>query len=125
MDRLAAQAKPARPVFHRRVVPGRVLADVGPPVDTFAAVPAVGKPGEQDVIAGLEAADARAEVLDDARPLVAEDHREQGWVDSLDDMEVGMADPARRHPNAHLALPRRIELELLDHKRLTELVENR
>ena len=77
------------------------------------------------VIAGLHVRHAGADLLDDASALVPEDRRQGRRVDPLHDVEVGVADAARRHAHEDLAVPRRVELHLLDHERLVELVEHR
>jgi hypothetical protein len=74
------------------------------------------------VIAGIEPDHSGADLLDDAGPLVAEHDRQLGRVDALDDMEVGVADAARRHPYEHLALLRGIEFQLLEDQRPPELM---
>ena len=66
-------------------------------------MPAVRKPCEQHVIAWLEAAHARTDLLDDSGALVAEDGGQVGRVDALDDVQVGVANAARRHPDEDLS----------------------
>jgi hypothetical protein len=77
-------------------------------------VAAVGKPGEQNVIARAEADHSGTDFLHHPRSLVAEDDGERGRVDALGDVKVGVTDPARGHADEHLARLGRIELELLD-----------
>ena len=76
------------------------------------------------MVSGDEVGNALTNLLDDACSLVPEDDRELGRMDALDDVEIGVANTARRHANEHLARLRRIELELLDDQRLPELVQD-
>jgi hypothetical protein len=62
------------------------------------------------MVARPQPRDARADLLDDAGPFVSEDHRKLGRVDALNDVKIGMAHAARRHPNEHLAVLWRVEL---------------
>jgi hypothetical protein len=66
------------------------------------------------VVAGRERRDARPDPLDHARPLVAEDARERHPHRAADRDEVGVADTGAGHPHQDLALPRLVELDLLD-----------
>jgi hypothetical protein len=77
------------------------------------------------MIARAEALYARTDSIHDARSLMAEDDRERGRMDALGDVKVRVADPARRHPDEHLAGLGRIEFELLDNERLPEIVKDR
>jgi hypothetical protein len=76
------------------------------------------------MIAGRQAGHARADLLHDPRPLVAKHHWQRGGMNALSDVEVGVADPAGRHPNLQLTSPRRIELEFLYDQWLPELVQD-
>jgi hypothetical protein len=76
------------------------------------------------MVARLEVDDALADRLHDPGTLMSEDDRKRRRVDSLDDMQIGMTNAARRHAHEHLARLRRVELELLDDERLVELVED-
>jgi hypothetical protein len=87
-------------------------------------VPAVGKPGKEDVVARHEAAHVRPDLLHDPGPFVAEDDRKSGRMDALSDVQVGVAHAAGRHADLQLARLRRVELELLDDERLLEGVED-
>jgi hypothetical protein len=77
------------------------------------------------MVAGRDVGHSRPDLLHDAGAFVPEHDRESGRVDALRDVEVGVADAARGHPNEHLAGPWRVELDLLDDERRAELVENR
>ena len=76
------------------------------------------------MVARREADHAGTDLLDDSRALVAEDDGERRRMDALRDMQVGMADAARRHADGQLACLRRIELEVLDDERLPERMED-
>src|SRR5439155_5860705 len=101
-----------------------VLAPVRPAADALAAMPAVRKPSEEDVVAGSQAGHAGADLFHDPRTLVSEDDRQRGRVDPLRGVEVGVADAARRDPDENLPRLRRIEVELLDDEGLAEGVED-
>jgi hypothetical protein len=86
----------------------------------MAAVAAVRKPGEEDVVAWGETSHSGPDLLDDPGPFVAEDDGKIGRMNALRDMQVGVADTTRRQPDLQLARLRRVELELLDNERLLE-----
>ena len=73
-------------------------------------------PGQDDEIAHPQPVGVRAgtELLHDRRALVAEDDVGRPLPFAVDDVEVRVADARGDHPDEHLALPRRVELELLD-----------
>ncbi len=76
--------------------------------------PQTGQEGGDDVVALLDAADARAALLDDAGALVAADDREAGDDVAVAQVLVGVAE-ARRHPaDQHLVGLGLVELELGD-----------
>jgi hypothetical protein len=81
---------------------------------------AIGKPGEENVVALGETPHSGPDLLDDSGPFVAEDDGKIGRVDALSHVQVGVANAARRHADLQLARLRRVELELLDHERLLE-----
>ena len=120
VDLCAVAVEAARAVLHRGVVPADVLAEVQLPARTLTAVAAIGEPRQEDVIPRLQSVHARSHLLDDAGALVPQHDGKLGRVDPLGDVEVGVADTARRHPHEHLAGLRRVELELLDDERLAE-----
>jgi len=70
-----------------------------------------------DVIAGREMRDARADRLDDAGRLVTEHHRHWPRPVTVDDRQVGMAESSRADPHQHFARARRIEVDFLDTER--------
>jgi hypothetical protein len=87
-------------------------------------VAAVRKPGEKDVVARGETAHSRSDLLDDSSAFVAEDDGKIGRMDALRDVQVGVANAARRHADLQLTRLRRVELELLDDERLFERVKD-
>ena len=118
--------KPRRPVHHEPGVrPRQLLAHVRPARHAEAAAAAVGEPAQDDMVAGVEPGDARADGLDDARAFVPEDRRARMVVDAVDDVEVGVADAARRHPDRDLARTGSVDLDVLHPEGRTGLVQNR
>ena len=89
-----------------------------------AADAAVGDERADDVVARLHARDAGADLLDDARALVAEDHRQAGLEVAVGDVHVGVAEPGVGVPDEDLALLRAREVELDDLDRLAGLVDD-
>ena len=79
-----------------------------------AAVAAVGDERADDVVAGLDPGDARADLLDDARALVAEHHRQPGLEVAVGDVHVGVAQARVGVADQDLALLGPVEVELLD-----------
>ena len=76
-------------------------------------------PGASDVT-------AEPTCLDDAGALVAEHRRGvPGRIDPRGRVEVGVADPAGDEANQHLVVLRVLEVELLDHQGLAELLQYR
>src|SRR5215211_4181298 len=65
--------------------------------------------------------DARPDRLDDARALVPGDHGHRPRPVAVDDVQVGVAHPARAVPDQRLAGARRIELDGLDGERRARL----
>ena len=66
------------------------------------------------VVARLQVGHAGPGLLDLARGLVAERHRNGARPVAVDDGKVGMAEPGGADADQHLALSRRIELHILD-----------
>ena len=78
--------------------------------------------GQDDVVAGFEALDAGPDLGDDARALVAAEHREAAHRDAAgDQVVVGVAHPRRFHLDLDLVLDGVADLDLLDRPRLVEL----
>ncbi len=76
------------------------------------------------MVARCEVDHTGTDLLDDSCSLVAKDDGERRRMDALRDMQVRVADAARRHTDGQLACLRRIELELLDDERLPERMED-
>ena len=114
----AMQATRAADQRAGRVGGGARLAERGPARFARAAVPAARHERRDDVVADLQVGDARAELLDDARALVAEHHRQRPRPVAVDHREVGMAEADRAHLQQHLARARRVELDVGDLERL-------
>src|SRR5262245_26462469 len=68
------------------------VAEDGTPDRAVEAVAALGAEREDDVIARLDAGDACAHFLDDARRLVAEHHRQRQRPIAVHDVPVAVAD---------------------------------
>ena len=79
-----------------------------------AAVAADGQERADDVVARLDARDARADLLDDAGALVAADDREARHDVAVAEVLVGVAQPGGHPADQHLALLGLVELELDD-----------
>jgi hypothetical protein len=77
------------------------------------------------MVAGLDPGHARADRLDDPCALMAEDRRPRVRMDSVDDVEIGVAHAARSHPDGNLPRVGSVDLDLLDAEQLTRLVEDR
>src|SRR5262249_47440998 len=92
------------------------------------AVPAgaaVRHPVEDDVVAGLDALDARADLLDDARPLVAEDAGQWHRQVTGDRVQIAVTHAARAEANEDLSLPWIADRERLDGERFVWGVQDR
>ena len=76
------------------------------------------------MIARLDVRYPGPDLLDDSRALVPEHGRHRSRVNASRRVQIGVADTARSHADEELPLPRRIELELLDHERSAVLVED-
>jgi mycofactocin precursor len=76
------------------------------------------------VVALLDPRDAGPDLLDDARALVPEHHRQSRLEVTVRDVYVGVAQPRVRVADQHLPLPRPVEVELLDLDRLAGLVHH-
>ncbi len=73
---------------------------------------------EDDGVADRDVGDAGADLCDDARALMADDHRQRPRPHALDRREIGMAQPRRLDLDQHLAGARPFEVECLDPQRL-------
>ena len=100
-------------------------ADVGLVGQAVHALAALGREERDHVIAGREARHALAHGLDHARALVAQHGRRvAGGIGAARGVHVGVADAAGGQPDEHLARPRPVQLDVLDHERLSELLEH-
>ena len=77
------------------------------------------------MVARREPAGAVADRLDDPRRLVAVDRRARAAPGAGGVGDVAVAHRAGGDAHAHLAAPRRVELDLLDDERLAERVADR
>ena len=77
------------------------------------------------MVAGPHRSHGRADRLDHARALVAEDDRQRIGERALDHLEVGVAEAAGAHLDQHVAGLERRHVERVEGQRLADLVENR
>jgi hypothetical protein len=70
--------------------------------------------GHDHAVAEFEAGDTLAEDIDDARSLVPEEHRGRTHTISIDDGEVGVADPGHLDAHQQFSGPRGIQLQPAD-----------
>src|SRR5260370_42566213 len=91
----------------------------------FFAVAAEYRQACDDVVAGLEVGDLRADFLDDAGGLVAEDGGGRPHVQAVDEMEIAMAYAAGDREHNDFALFGFVDIDLLDGEWLTGTVEDR
>ena len=71
-------------------------------------------PPEHDAISRRKRRDPAADLFNDTCSLVAEQHRQPVCPPCLDDVKIAVADPAGFDPDEHLALARRVDLDLLE-----------
>jgi hypothetical protein len=77
-----------------------------------------GSPGDHDTVAGSNRRHVAPDFLHDPGTLVAEQDREPVAPTSrLDNVEVGVAEPTREHPDENLALAEWVDGEFLDRRR--------
>src|SRR5439155_27134797 len=82
------------------------------------ALAARGAPRDDDTVARCDRCHLTAHLLDDSRTLVAEQDREpRAPTLGLDDVEVGVAEPAGLDADEHLARSGRVDRQLLDDRR--------
>ena len=112
---LALGVEAEAPIGHAALQDGRAqVAQVLLPGRAPAAVAAGGDEGADHVVAGLDLADARTDLLDDAGAFVAANDREPGHDVAVPKVLVGVAEPGRHVADQHLAVPGPVEVEL-DH----------
>ena len=102
------------------MMPAPEVAQVGVAGGAPAALAAGRDEGQHDVVAGGDAGDARADLLDDAGALVAADDREGDGDVAGDEVGVGVAQPGGGQLDEDLLLLGRVELDLLDAPLLAE-----
>ena len=76
------------------------------------------------MIAGLELRDVRADRLDDAGGLVAEDRRRRERIVAVDEVQVAVAHAAGDRAHEHLAPDGLVDLDVLDRQGLVGTVED-
>ena len=101
------------------------VADVRMPRRAPAAVPADGQERGDDVVALGHARDARADLLDHARALVAADDREARDDVAVAQVLVGVAEARRLPADQDLALFGLVEIELHDLPVATRIPQHR
>ena len=79
---------------------------------------------EDDVVAGLDVGHARADLLDDARRLVAEHHGQRRRPVAVHDVPVAVADARGLHLHAGLAGARALLGQIHDLERRVRLEED-
>ena len=100
------------------------LAEVRAAGQAVLAVAAEDRQAGDDVVARLELVDVRADRLDDAGRLVAEDGRRRERVEALDEVQVAVADAAGHRAHEHLAPDGLGDVDVLDRERLVGTVED-
>jgi len=75
------------------------------------------------VVAGLYVSDVLADFLDDPRRFVAKNGRRREDPQTFDEMQVGVADAARRRAHENFTLRRAVDLHLFNRQRLMRAVE--
>ena len=98
------------------------LAERRPARGAGSAVAATRHERRDDVVATGEARHAFADLLDDARRLVPEDHRQRTRPVAVDHRQVGMAEPRCANAHQHFAGAWRVEFDFLERERLRLLV---
>src|SRR5580704_2488396 len=94
------------------------------PGHAFLAVAAEDRQAGDDVIAGFEVGNLRADFLDDAGSLVAEDRGRRPHVESVHEMEIAVADAAGDGAHNDFALFGFVDIYLLDREWLAGTVED-
>src|SRR4029077_8672539 len=90
-------------------------AEVRLPAETELTVATFRDVERDHVVSDREAADTRADLLDDAAPFVAEHRGEESrGIAPAHRVRVGVTDPGRDEPDEAFARLRSLELDLLD-----------
>ncbi len=90
------------------------FAQVADAAHARSAAAAGGDEAHHDVVALRDVGDPVADLDDDARALVPADHRHGHLQVAGDQVLVGVTHAARGHLDHHLAMPRAVEVDLLD-----------
>src|SRR5277367_1523813 len=77
------------------------------------------------MVARLEISHRSADFLDDTCDLMAEHGGRRMGIKAVNEMEIAMAYATCHCPNQHLAIARRVELNLLDYERLIGPMKHR
>jgi hypothetical protein len=118
VDRAAGTSKGGRSIRSGgpEVAPPEVMADPGATGRAGGTRPA-GAKAHRHAVADPHLRHRRAHRLDHARTLVAEHRGQRHRVPLVADDQVGVADPAGRHPHQQLVAAQLVDLELLDRER--------
>ncbi len=123
MDHRARGERPQLQRLRKRATVGAVQTIPGSrrrsaTADVAAQAPATGTagraPAEHDAISRRERGDAAADLFDDARSFVAQQHRQTMRPAGLDQVQVAVADAARLDPDEDLVFARRVDLDLFE-----------
>src|SRR5271166_5613582 len=90
----------------------------------FLAITAKDRRAGDHVVARLKLANRRADLLDYARSFVAQDGGCRPLPQAINKMEVAVTDSRRRGAQQNLAIPRLIDINLLNAERLVGTTVN-
>ena len=93
--------------------------------ETVFAVATEHRQAGDDVVSGLDVGDIRSNRLDDARGLVAKDHRSVAGIGAVVEMHVGVADAGRCRTQPHLVRSRVVDSYFLDFHRCVDFTKYR
>ena len=113
---LAVEAHPRSAVVHHLARGVVAVAENRDAAHAVLATAAVGTKGEDDVVARLDVADARAHGLHHARALMAQDYRGLVVPLALDVVQVAVADARGADPDLHLVIPGTLDVHIFDHQ---------
>ena len=126
IDRLAVQPRAHGAVRHGAGGVGHAaVAEIGTAGGAVGAAATVRHPGEDDSVARFDQRDPLPHLLDNAGAFVAQDDGERLLDDAVDDVQVAVADPGRRHPDKDFAALGRQEFHLLHPAALAFTEEHR
>ena len=104
---------------------GAQVTQVGPATGAPPAPSAGRQEGGDDVVAGFEIANPRADLLDDASALVAADDRHRHREVARARMVIGVAEPGCLEGDQDLTLLRPVEIDFLDAPISIDFPQNR